>query len=90
MPVADLVESSIHILVRSRMIEQAQGPLTIRELYQEALLHKHNSLILLIQFLVYEKKTICFSDDTKALDLYFKPNNKTKLNNLLAQYERER
>jgi hypothetical protein len=62
----------------------------IRELYMDALIQKHYSLQLLIEFLVYEKKVVCFEDDKKALDLYFIEKHKAKMNKLLQDYNDQR
>ncbi|GAB6254505.1 hypothetical protein PSKAS_00270 [Peribacillus sp. N1] len=60
----------------------------VRELYQESVKHKHTSLRLLIEFLVYEKNTVNFTDDESVLDLYIKENNRTRMNELLKEYQR--
>lgn len=62
--------------------------MTVRELYHESVKHKHTSLRLLIEFLVYEKNTVNFNDDKSALDLYFKENNRPRMNELLKEYQR--
>lgn len=63
--------------------------MTLRELYEESIKGNYESLSLLIEFLVFEKKVLTFEDNTKELDLYFKPNNKAKMNQLIIEY-RER
>ena len=62
--------------------------MTVRELYHESIKHKHTSLRLLIEFLVYEKNTVNFNDDKSVLDLYFKENNRPRMNELLKEYQR--
>lgn len=58
----------------------------IREIYAESIEGGYNWLTILIEFLVFEKEVISFDDDQKALNLYFKPNNQSKMNQLLIEY----
>lgn len=58
----------------------------IRQLYADAILGDHESLILLIEFLVFEKQVLTFESHQSELDLYFKPNNKQRMNKLLLEY----
>ncbi|MBP1950262.1 hypothetical protein [Virgibacillus litoralis] len=58
----------------------------LREVYTESIAESHESLSLLIEFLVLEMKVLSFDDDQRELDLYFKPNNKVKMNKLLLEY----
>lgn len=62
----------------------------IEELYQEAIKdYEFNKwLIILIEFLVNEKKVLHMSDGTKELDRYFLPKNQKRMNQLLSEYER--
>lgn len=62
--------------------------MTVRELYHESVKYKHTSLRLLIEFLVYEKNTVNFNDNKSVLDLYFKENNRPRMNELLKEYLR--
>lgn len=62
--------------------------MTVRDLYHESIKYKHTSLRLLIEFLVYEKNTVNFNDDKSVLNLYFKKNNKPRMNELLQEYQR--
>lgn len=64
--------------------------MTIRELYIEAIKGKEQSLLLLLDFLVKEKKTVKWEDDDSVLDIYFKPNNREKMNCLLLEYKERR
>lgn len=64
--------------------------MTIRELYIEAIKGKEQSLLLLLDFLVKEKKTVKWEDDDSVLDIYFKPNNREKMNRLLLEYKERR
>lgn len=58
----------------------------LRQLYSDAILGEHDSLILLIEFLVFEKQVLNFNSHQKELDHYFKPNNKARMNQLLLDY----
>lgn len=60
--------------------------MNLRELYAEAIINGHSSLILLIEFLVFEKKVLDFDSHENELDLYFKPNNRARMNKLLLEY----
>lgn len=64
--------------------------MTVREIYQDAILGKHHSLKLMIEFLVYKKKVVSFEDDRSVLNKYFLEKHKERLNKLLADYEEER
>ncbi|KMY49544.1 hypothetical protein [Peribacillus loiseleuriae] len=61
----------------------------IKELYSDAVKYNYHSLILMIEFLIYEKKTVNIDDDVSALDLYFKPNNHARMNHLICEYDRQ-
>ncbi|MEC0251761.1 hypothetical protein [Bacillus halotolerans] len=61
--------------------------MTVRDWYQEALQHNYYSLILLIEFLVYEKKTIRLQDPEEALNFYLQERFKGKMNAYLLAYE---
>lgn len=58
----------------------------VQDFYLEAIKGNHTSLVKLIEMLVKEKKTVKLSDDAAVLDLYFKPNNRDKMNKLLGEY----
>lgn len=58
----------------------------IKELFEYAILEKEFSLALLLDFLINEKKTVKLSDDKSALDLYTKPQNWKRMNQLLDEY----
>ncbi|WP_106494924.1 hypothetical protein [Lentibacillus sp. Marseille-P4043] len=60
--------------------------MNLKEVYTEAISGEFESLSLLIEFLVFEKQVLTFDDDRKELDLYFKPNNKARMNKLLLEY----
>lgn len=59
----------------------------LKEVYTDAIQQEFESLSLLIEFLVLEKKVLTWESDYKELDLYFKPNNKKRMNNLLLDYK---
>ncbi|MCC2931628.1 hypothetical protein ABE197_04650 [Bacillus subtilis] len=61
--------------------------MTVREWYQAALQYNYYSLILLIEFLVYEKKTIQLEDSEQALNFYMQERFKTKMNTCLLEYQ---
>ncbi|MCY7947334.1 hypothetical protein P8891_13445 [Bacillus atrophaeus] len=61
--------------------------MTVRDWYREALQHNYYSLILLIEFLVYEKKTINLQDPEQALNFYMQERFKDKMNAYLLAYE---
>lgn len=58
----------------------------IKELFEYAIIEKEFSLALLLDFLVNEKKTVKLTDDKSALDLYTKPQNWKRMNQLLDEY----
>lgn len=58
----------------------------IREIYEQSILLDLYWLQVLIEFLVFDKVTITFDDDESSLDLYFKPNNEQRMNQLLKEY----
>jgi hypothetical protein len=60
--------------------------MTIRELYAEAIEHKQESLILLLDFLLFAKKTVKFDDDTKVIRKYYKPEFQAKMNEYLSSH----
>lgn len=62
----------------------------LREVYQEAIKQKFTSLCLLLEFLVIEKKVLSWDDHDNELDLYFKPNNKMRMDKLLTEYANRR
>lgn len=59
---------------------------TIRDLYEGSIAGGHVSLSLLIEFLVFEKQVLTFDSHKSELDLYFKPNNRARMNSLLLEY----
>lgn len=63
--------------------------MTIKEMYTEAMKRELEWFCIFIEFLIFEKNIITFEDDKSVLDLYFKPNNHDRMNELLMEY-RER
>ncbi|MDQ8092272.1 MULTISPECIES: hypothetical protein [Bacillus amyloliquefaciens group] len=63
--------------------------MTIRDWYEAALRHNYYSLILLIEFLVYEKKTVRLQDSEEALNFYLQKKFKDRMNAYLLEYERQ-
>lgn len=64
--------------------------MTIRQLYADAILYDQEPLILLIEFLVFEKNVLSFESHQDELNLYFKPNNRARMNELLIEYQDKR
>jgi hypothetical protein len=60
---------------------------SLKELYTEAIMQNLGSLSLLIEFLILEKRVLSWESDSVELNLYFKPNNKAKMNRLLLEYK---
>jgi hypothetical protein len=60
--------------------------MTVREIYQEAISNDHNSLQMLIRFLVYEKKVICFEDSQEKIEYYLQEKFSKKMNEYLYQF----
>ena len=58
----------------------------VQDYYLEAIKGEYVPLAKMIEMLVRDKKTIKLSDDAAVLDLYFKPNNRDKMNKLLGEY----
>ncbi len=63
---------------------------TVRELYADALEGKYYSLILLIEFLMFEKKVLELSDSTEKLTYFLQDRFHKKMNEYLAEYESKR
>jgi hypothetical protein len=64
--------------------------MTIQEIYDEAKQGNYYSLILLIDFLVKEKKVLELSDSEEKLTYYLQDRFHKKLNEYLAEYEQRR
>lgn len=59
--------------------------MNIKELYKES--EGHESLKLLIRFLVKEKKVLRLEDDVSKLEYYLQPKFKNRMNEHLKQYK---
>lgn len=59
----------------------------IKEVYLEAVKGKYKSLILVIQFLVYEKKVLTFDDDLEKLNYFLQEKFRDKMNVHLREYK---
>lgn len=60
--------------------------MTVREIYQEAISNGHDSLQLLIRFLVYEKKAVTFEDSQEKIDYYLEDRFLKKMNEYLYDF----
>lgn len=58
----------------------------IRDLYMTAILNKHHSLVLLIDFLVNEKKVLTLEDEANKLEHYLQDRFTVKMNEYLEEY----
>ena len=64
--------------------------MTVKEHYLEALKHKYYSLQLLIEFLVYEKQVLTFSDNGDKLTYYLQDKFRAYINQYLAEYKKKK
>lgn len=64
--------------------------MTLRDYYKEALINNFYSLILLIEFLVNEKKVHQLSDDASVLNKYYLPQHRERMTGLLTEYHNKR
>jgi archaellum biogenesis protein FlaJ (TadC family) len=64
--------------------------MTVLEHYQEARKHGYYSLVLLIEYLVHERKVISMGDSEEKLTHYLKEEYRTYMNKYLTEYERTR
>jgi hypothetical protein len=60
--------------------------MTVKEYYLEALKHKYQSLQALIEFLVYEKQVLKFTDSEDKLTYYLQDKFRIYINQYLADY----
>lgn len=63
--------------------------MTVRDLYKEAILGKHKSLLLLIDFLVKEKKVIQMTEPADKITYYLQEKYHKKMSEYLARYREE-
>lgn len=61
--------------------------MNLKEVYTEAIQGEYESLTLLIEFLVLEKKVLDWESDYKELDLYFLPKHYDRMTKLLKEYK---
>jgi hypothetical protein len=64
--------------------------MTIQELYQEALTYNYYSLLLVIDYLVIDRKVLEMNDSEDKLQYYLQDRFSKKLNEYLAEYEKKR
>ena len=64
--------------------------MTIQEIYHEAKQGNYYSLILLIEYLVKERKVLEWNSSEDKLTYYLQDRFHKKLNEYLAEYERRR
>ncbi len=60
--------------------------MTVKDLYAEAIKLNQYALILLIEFLVYEKAVVKMTDQEEKLFFYLQPKFKEKMNGHLKNY----
>lgn len=59
----------------------------IRDWYLDAVDYNQEPLLLLLDFLIYEKKVLSFDDPEEKLHFYFQDKFRGKMNRHLAQYK---
>lgn len=64
--------------------------MTVREAYLEAIIGKHYSLQLVIDYLVNERKVLEMTDPQEKLTYYLQDKFHKKMNEYLIEYERKR
>lgn len=64
--------------------------MTVREAYLEAIIGKHYSLQLVIDYLVNERKVLEMTDTQEKLTYYLQDKFHKKMNEYLIEYERKR
>jgi hypothetical protein len=62
--------------------------MTVLEHYQEARKHGYSSLVLLIEYLVHERKVLNMGDSEEKLSYYLQDKFQKKMNEYLMEYER--
>jgi len=61
--------------------------MTVRELMNEALNGRYESLILLIDLLVTDKKKVSYEDDISVLDFYLQEKFRDKINGHIKEHK---
>ncbi|MEI4803967.1 hypothetical protein WAZ07_22645 [Bacillus sp. FJAT-51639] len=64
--------------------------MTLLEMYTEAKKENIVSAWMLIEFLIFEKKALIFTDDVSKLDYYYEPRFRNKMNEYLNGYMKQR
>lgn len=59
----------------------------IRDWYLDAVDYNQGPLLLLLDFLIYEKKVLSFDDPEEKLHFYFQDKFREKMNEHLAQFK---
>ncbi|MFS0822147.1 hypothetical protein [Bacillus sp. 1P02SD] len=62
---------------------------TVGDLYLDAIEYNAQPLLLLLDFLLYEKSAIGMEESTSELDRYFAEKNKARMNQLLDEYKQK-
>jgi len=66
--------------------QEAKQVVTIGDLMNDAIKNKNRSLAILIELLWREKQVIALSDGLEALDIYFNPRHKERLNVMIDEF----
>lgn len=61
----------------------------IREWYLDAVDYNQESLLLLLDFLIYEKKVLTMDDDEEKLQFYFQDRYRNSMNAHLEKYKEQ-
>lgn len=61
----------------------------IRDWYLDAVDYNQESLLLLLDFLIYEKKVLSFDDPEEKLHFYFQEKFREKMNEHLAKFKEQ-
>ena len=61
----------------------------IRDLYLDAVDHNMEPLILLLDFLIYEKKVLSMEDEESKLTFYFQEKFRNRMNEHLTLYKKQ-
>lgn len=63
---------------------------SVREIYLEAMIGKHTSLVLLIDYLVKDKQVLKLEDPQERLTYFLQDRFQNKMNEYLKEYEVKR
>ncbi|WP_342515509.1 hypothetical protein [Sutcliffiella sp. FSL R7-0096] len=64
-------------------------PKLIRDWYLDAVDYNQEPLLLLLDFLIYEKKVLSFDDSEEKLHFYFQDKFRGKMNEHLAKFKEQ-